>query len=279
LHCLVEFQLHKGSPHGLTALGVFSEVAKLSVDERKQVVQTVMGTVAGRIPVVVGTTHALTASCIELSRDAFAAGAAAVMISPPPLKNPTDDAVIAFYQEVASAINQPIVVQDYPPANNVKMSPDLLAELAESIPNIRHLKLEDPPLMQKIGAVRARTDRYQIFGGMGGVFFLEELQRGAAGTMTGFSFTEILVAVYTAFREGRQADAERIFDKYLPLIRFENQPMISLSIRKQLLYRRGAIACPALRQPFVPADESMQQELSWILKRVGIHNPADKLVI
>ncbi len=278
LRRLVEFQLDKGA-HGLTILGVLGEAAKLSIQERKQVVQVVIETVAGRVPVIVGTSHNMTATCIALSREALAAGAAGVMIAPPRLENPTDGVVLAFYREVANAIDQPIVVQDYPPVNNVIMSPDLLAALAERIPNIRHLKLEDPPLMQKIGAVRARTDKYQIFGGLGGMFFLEELRRGAAGTMTGFAFTEILVTVYQAFREGRRADAERIFDRYLPLIRFENQPVINLSIRKELLYRRGAIACPALRPPFVPVDEGTGQELSWILQRVGINDPARKLDI
>lgn len=278
LRRLVEFQLDR-SAHGLTILGVLGEAAKLSVEERQQVVETVMETVAGRVPVVVGTSHNVTATCIALSREAFAAGAAGVMIAPPRFENPTDESVLAFYQDVANVIAQPIVAQDYPPVNNVIMSPDLLAALAERFPNFRHLKLEDPPLMQKIGAVRARTDKYQVFGGLGGMFFLEELRRGAAGTMTGFAFTEILVAVYKAFREGRRADAERIFDQYLPLIRFENQPVINLSIRKELLYRRGAIACPALRQPFAPIDEGTRQELSWILERVGIDDPARKLDI
>jgi 4-hydroxy-tetrahydrodipicolinate synthase len=278
LRRLVDFQLDKGA-HGLTILGVLGEAAKLSVEERRQVVQVVMETVAGRVPVVVGTNHTVTATCISLSREALAAGAAGVMIAPPCFEKPTDAAVLAFYGDVANAIDQPIVVQDYPPVNDVIMSPDLLAALAERIPNIRHLKLEDPPLMQKIGAVRARTDKYRIFGGLGGMFFLEELRRGAAGTMTGFAFTEILVAIYAAFRDGRRADAERIFDHYLPLIRFENQPVINLSIRKELLYRRGAIACPALRPPFASVDEGTGQELSWILGRVGIDDPARKLDI
>src|SRR6185369_14816512 len=99
------------------------------------------------------------------------------------------------------------------------------------------------------------TDKYEIFGGLGGMFFLEELKRGAAGTMTGFAFTEILVAVYQAFAAGRVEEADQIFDHYLPLIRFENQPVINLSIRKELLYRRGAIASPALRKPFAGLDE------------------------
>ncbi|MCC6803789.1 MAG: dihydrodipicolinate synthase family protein, partial [Anaerolineae bacterium] len=224
LRCLVNFQLDRGA-YGLTILGVLGEAAKLSVDERRQVVDTVAETVAGRAPIVVGVSHPEIKTCIALSQAAFAAGAAGVMIAPPRMEKPTDAAVIALYSEIAAAIDQPIVVQDFPPVNGVIMSPDLLATLVAQIPNIRHLKLEDPPLMEKISAIRERTDQYAIFGGLGGMFFLEELKRGASGTMTGFAFTEILVAVFRAFQAGQMQAAERIFDRYLPLIRFENQPV------------------------------------------------------
>ena len=195
------------------------------------------------------------------------------MIAPPRMDKPTDDAVIALFSQLAEQIDQPIVVQDYPPVNSVIMSPDLLAALADKIPNARHLKLEDPPLMEKISAIRQRTDKYEIFGGLGGMFFLEELKRGAAGTMTGFAFTEILVAVFKAYQEGRLRDAERIFDHYLPLIRYENQPVINLTIRKELLRRRGAMANAALREPFVPIDAGTHAEIDWVLERVGIQDP------
>ncbi len=276
LRRLVDFQIERGAD-GLTILGVLGEAAKLSVDERKLVVETVLSQNAGRVPVVVGTSHAEVQTCIALSRAAVAAGAVGVMISPPRFEEPSDDKVLNFYETVAAAYPDPIVVQDFPPVNDIIMSPDLLAKIAERLPNARTLKLEDPPLMQKISAIKARTDQYRIFGGLGGMFFLEELKRGADGTMTGFAFTEILVAVYEAFRAGRLAEAERIFDCYLPLIRFENQPIINLPIRKEILYRRGAIACSALRQPFTPIDDGTQQEITWILQRVGIANPAPKL--
>src|SRR5262245_7208492 len=146
LRRLVKFQIDKGA-YGLTILGVLGEAAKLTVDERKGVVDTVLETVAGQIPVVVGVSHPDVKTCIALSKAAFAAGAEAVMIAPPKMEKPTDDAVMALYCEIAESIHQPIVVQDFPPVNNVIMSPDLLASLAERIPNVRHLKLEDPPLM------------------------------------------------------------------------------------------------------------------------------------
>lgn len=273
---LVNFQIDKGA-FGLTILGVMGEAAKLSVDERKLVMDTVMETVNRRIPIVVGTSHQDVMTCIELSQAAFTAGADGVMIAPPRMDNPSDEKVMALYQTIAEKISQPIVVQDFPPVNDIIMSPDFLAALAEEISNARHLKLEDPPLMQKIEAIRERTNKYEIFGGLGGMFLLEELKRGASGTMTGFAFTEILVAIYNNFKAGNVKEAERIFDHYLPLIRYENQPQINLTIRKELIKRRGAMANATPRDPFNPIDEGTHQEISWLLKRVGIEDPTQKI--
>lgn len=276
LRQLVNFQLELGA-YGLTILGVMGEASKLTVDERQQVLAIVMDTVAGRAPIIVGTSHADPDITIRLSREAFSAGADAVMIAPPYFDDPTDKNVLAFYERMASAFDGAIVVQDYPLVTNALLSPALLAELAARISSIRYLKLEDPPLMQKISAIREATDRYAIFGGLGGMFFLEELARGCAGTMTGFAFTEILVAVYQAFSAGDRQRAERIFDQYLPLIRFENQPVINLSIRKALLQRRGAIAAPTLRPPFAAIDAETHQEIDWMLRRVGITDPTQRI--
>jgi 4-hydroxy-tetrahydrodipicolinate synthase len=82
------------------------------------------------------------------------------------------------------------------------------------------------------------------------------------------------VAVFKAYQAGRKREAERIFDAYLPLIRFENQPVINLTIRKELLRRRGAIADARLRAPFAPIDAGTRAEIDWIFERVGISDPA-----
>ena len=276
LRRLVRFQMGVGA-HGLTILGVLGEAAKLSVDERKAIMDTVIETVDGAIPIVVGTSHSELSTCIALSAAAFAAGADGVMIAPPPLEDKSDPAILALYSEIAETISEPIVVQDFPPINDVIMSPAVLAQIADAIPNARYLKLEDPPLMQKIDAIRQCTDKFEIFGGLGGMFLLEELQRGASGTMTGFAFTEILVAVYDAFNSGRMEEAESIFDKYAPLIRYENQPQINLTIRKEILHRRGAIANATPRLPFNPIDDGTHNEISWLFKRVGIDDPTRKV--
>ena len=274
---LVEFQLDKGVD-GLTILGVLGEAAKLSVDERGAVMKTALIAVNGRVPVIVGTSHQDLKICITLSQEALAAGATGVMVAPPRFDHPSDEAVIAYYEQVVGAVHGLIVVQDFPPVTNVIMSPSLLANLAAHLPTLRNLKLEDPPLMQKIGDLRLRTDQFAIFGGLGGMFFLEELGRGAIGTMTGFAFSEVLVAVYQAFKGGDLTHAEMIFDRYLPLIRFENQPVINLSIRKVLLQRRGAIATARLRESFAPIDNGTLSEIDQVLRRVGISDPTQKIV-
>ena len=278
LRRLARFQMDVGA-QGLTILGVMGEAAKLSVDERKAVMDAVVETVAGAIPIVVGASHSQLETCIALSEAAFAAGADGVLIAPPPMVDKSDPAILALYCEIAETISGPIVVQDFPPVNDVIMSPQVLAQIAEAIPNARYLKLEDPPLMQKIDAIRGCTDQFEIFGGLGGMFLLEELRRGASGTMTGFAFTEILVAVYEAFSDGRKREAEAIFDKYLPLIRYENQPVINLTIRKALLQRRGAIANATPRQPYNPIDAGTLAEIEWLLKRVGIDDPTRKVCL
>ncbi len=277
LRRLVEFQLDKGC-YGLTILGVLGEAGKLTVEERQRVMTVVLETVQGRVPVIVGASHDDLDTCIALTRGAKAAGAAGVMIAPPRMPQPPDEVLIGLYKRVADAVETTIVVQDFPPVNGIIMSAEVLAAIAEQIPACRTLKLEDPPLMEKIAAVRERTDKYAIFGGLGGMFLLEELGAGAAGTMTGFAFTEILVAVYQAFSAGDHGRAERIFDRYLPLIRYENQPIINLSIRKLLLQKRGAIAHAGLRTPFVPVHQVTHDEIDWVLRRVGITDATQKIV-
>ncbi|MBE2181933.1 MAG: dihydrodipicolinate synthase family protein [Anaerolineae bacterium] len=276
LRRLVNFQLNIKA-YGLTILGVLGESAKMGVSERRRVMELVVEAVNERAPVIVGVSHPDAATVIALSKAAFEAGCAGVMIAPPRIEAPTDEQIYGLYADYAAGFDGTIIVQDFPPVNGVIMSPEVLARIAENIPNARYLKLEDPPLMQKIGAICERTDKFAIFGGLGGMFFLEELERGAAGTMTGFAFTEILVAVYEAYRKGDLAAATRIFDHYLPLIRFENQPIINLSIRKALLQRRGAISHANLRTPFAPIDDGTQQEIDRVLARVGISDPTQKI--
>jgi 4-hydroxy-tetrahydrodipicolinate synthase len=256
---------------GFTALGVTSEVARLSDAERDSVLETVLAHVGGRVPVVAGTTADGLRTCIEYTRRAKAAGAASVMISPPRMPKINSDAVARHFAEVAAAVDIPIIVQDYPPISGYAMEASLLARIARDVPSARTVKLEDPPTPFKTSRILEQTPGLdvRIYGGLGGVFLLEELMAGAAGAMTGFAFPSILVHIVTLFRAGRVDAAADLFYRKVPLMRFEFQDGIGMAIRKEVLRRRGAIETPAIRAPGGLLDAATLAALDRVMSWVG----------
>jgi 4-hydroxy-tetrahydrodipicolinate synthase len=180
------------------------------------------------------------------------------------------DAVARHYAALAAAVDVPIVVQDYPPVSGYTLEPWLLARIAREVPSARTIKLEDAPTPYKTARIleQAPDLGLRVFGGLGGVFLLEELMAGAAGAMTGFAFPEILLDVVRAFRDGRAADAARVFYRNVALMRFEFQEGIGMAIRKELLHRRGAVAHPAVRPPAPGLDASTRAALDLVLAGV-----------
>jgi 4-hydroxy-tetrahydrodipicolinate synthase len=253
---------------GFTALGVTSEVSRLNEAERALVLEAVIGAVKGRVPVVVGTTADGRDQCLQLSRHAEAAGAAAVMVSPPRMPKLNSEAVVAHYQALADAVAVEIVVQDYPPISGFAMEAPLLAQIARQIPRARTLKLEDPPTPAKLAKILALCEGVpvQVFGGLGGVFLLEELLAGGAGAMTGFAYPEALVAIVSAYKRGERERAADLFYRYVPLMRFEFQEGIGMAIRKEVLRRRGAIQHAAVRAPGASLDPGTSAQLTRVLR-------------
>ena len=257
--------------NGFTALGVTSEVARLTEPERDRVLDAVLAAVNGRVPVVAGTTADGLRTCIEYTQRAKSAGAAAVMISPPRMIKINSDAVAKHFAEVASAVDVPIIVQDYPPISGYAMEASLVARIARDVPAARTIKLEDPPTPFKTSRILEQSKGLDvaIFGGLGGVFLLEELMAGAAGAMTGFAFPAILVKIVMLFRAGRIDEAAEVFYANVPLMRFEFQEGIGMAIRKEVLRRRGAIAHAGIRAPGGTLDETTKQALDRVMAWTG----------
>lgn len=269
LRTLTEFTID-ANVDGMTILGVLGESGKVSDEERDQIIGTVIESAAGRLPICVGTSHAATDMCIRYSRRAEALGAQAVMVAPPQLARSNSAALRRHYLAVAEAISIPVVVQDHPASSGVFMEVELIASLAMECPQCRFLKLEDEPSPPKVSQVLKANPDIRVFGGLGGIMFLEELRHGAAGTMTGFAYPDLLVEIFQRYQSGDVEGAADFFFRYLPLIRFENQPRINLALRKEIYYRRGAIASPRVRAPFAALDESTLTDLDYLLQRLEL---------
>jgi len=195
------------------------------------------------------------------------------MVSPPRMPKLNSDVVVRHFQALAEAVDIEIVVQDYPPISGYAMEPALLARIAREIPRARTIKLEDPPTPFKTSRIldQCRGIEVRIFGGLGGVFLLEELLAGATGAMTGFAFPEILVTIVKLYRAGDVDKAADIFYRAVPLMRFEFQDGIGMAIRKEVLHRRGALASPATRAPAAALDQTTREALDRVMTWARVH--------
>ena len=268
---LIESVLSTGV-NGLTILGIAGEAHRLTDEERRRVVETVVKETRGRVPVAVGVSASGTHLATAFARMAHELGADALMVAPPTgLKNL--EAVAEHYRIVAAATGLPIVLQDEPVTTQVNMPAPFIAQVCAEIAQIQAVKLEEPPTLPKITRLRALFgDRVAIFGGLGGVYFFEELSRGADGAMTGFPYPEALRAIREHFVGGRRDEARALFYRWLPLIRYESQPGATpgtaVGIRKEILRRRGWIASALVRPPAPALDAATQTELDELLAAV-----------
>ena len=274
LRKLVDFYISHGVT-GMTILGFMGEANKMTPQERRAVIDTVMGQ-AGGLPVIVGVSDAGLANLADLGKYAMDSGAAGLMVAP--AAGPArEDRIEAYFHAVCDAIGAqtPLVFQDFPLSTAVPVSPALIRRLSDARSQIVMLKHEDWPGLSKISALRAMeasdgSDRLSILVGNGGVYLPQELQRGADGAMTGFSYPEALVQTISLHRAGDVDKAEDLFDCYLPILRHEQQPGYGLALRKHILMKRGAIACAATRAPgpkMAPVDMAETDRLMARLER------------
>jgi 4-hydroxy-tetrahydrodipicolinate synthase len=270
---LVEYYLGKGVS-GVTILGMMGEAQKLSDTESAAFAKYFIERVAGRVPVVVGVSHAGTDNLVRLSKTAMEAGASGVMIAPAAgLK--TDVQVRDYFAALLKRLGPdiPVCFQDYPLGTSVNISVPAFLQMVDEHPSLVMFKHEDWPGLRKLQQVRRGCDgtarrRISILCGNGGLYLPQELHRGADGAMTGFAYPEMLVQVYEKFFAGRADEAEDLFDSYLPLVRHEQQIGVGLAIRKEILRRRGAIASAAVRAPGPRLDRDDIAELEALMQRL-----------
>ncbi len=270
---LIEFYLEKGV-NGMTILGFMGEAQKLSGPESTRLVKHVLARVDGRVPVIVGVSSPGTANLVELGKLSMDAGAAGVMVAPLAGLR-TEDQVLAYFSSVIAQLGPkiPVVYQDYPQSTGVFISPEGFVKLVDAHPSLVVLKHEDCPGLRKVSRVRRLCDgskrrRIGILCGNGGLYLPQELRRGADGANTGFAFPEMLVGVCERFQRGEIEAAEDLYDAYLPLVRYEQQPGIGLAIRKEVLRRRGASRSAAVRAPGPKLDADDLKELDQLIARL-----------
>ncbi|WP_186092086.1 dihydrodipicolinate synthase family protein [Burkholderia gladioli] len=266
----VDFMIDAGSD-GLCILANFSEQFSLSDEEREILTRTVLEHVAGRVPVIVTTTHYGTRLCAARSRRAQELGAAMVMIMPPyhgaTFRVP-ETQIHEFYSRVSDAIDIPIMIQDALASGTVLSAP-FLARMAREIEQVSYFKIETPGAANKLRElIRLAGDAAEgPWDGEEGITLLADLNAGATGSMTGGGFPDGIRTIVDAHREGRLDEAFAAYQRWLPLINHENR-QAGLLACKALMKEGGVIDCELPRHPLPAMHPETRAELVAIARRL-----------
>jgi 2-keto-3-deoxy-L-arabinonate dehydratase len=247
----IDFMIDAGS-HGICILANFSEQFVLTDAERDQVMLAALDHVAGRVPVIVTTTHFGSRICAERSRRAQDAGAAMVMIMPPyhgATFRVAEPAIYQFFKTVSDAISIPIMIQDAPVAGT-PLSVAFLARMAKEIENIRYFKVEVAMAAAKLRDLIAAGGS-AIEGPWDGeeaITLMADLDAGATGAMTGGGYPDGIRQIIDPYLAGRRNEAMAAYTRWLPLINYENR-QCGLQACKALMKEGGVIRSEAVRHP------------------------------
>jgi 2-keto-3-deoxy-L-arabinonate dehydratase len=266
----IDFMIDAGSD-GLCILANFSEQFVLSDEEREILTSAILKHVAGRVPVIVTTTHYSSRVCAERSRRAQGQGAAMVMIMPPyhgaTFRVP-EAGIFSFYQRVSDAIDIPIMIQDAPAAGTPLSAP-FLARMATEIKQVAYFKIEVANAAQKLrDLVRMGGDAIEgPWDGEEAITLLADLDGGATGTMTAGGYPDGLRPIIHHYLAGNREAAIEQYNRWLPLINYENR-QCGLLACKALMKEGGVIACEAPRHPITPLSPETRAGLIDVARRL-----------
>nr|WP_315187241.1 dihydrodipicolinate synthase family protein [uncultured Albidiferax sp.] len=266
----VDFMIDAGSD-GLCILANFSEQFLLSDDEREILTKTILEHVAGRVPVIVTTTHFGTTVCAQRSRRAQDMGAAMVMVMPPyhgATFRVGEAQIYEFYARLSDAIDIPIMVQDAPAAGT-PLSVPFLARMAQEIEHLAYFKIETAGAAAKLREL-IRVGGEAIEGPWDGeeaITLMPDLDAGATGAMTGGAYPDGIRPIIEAHRAGDRDKAYALYQQWLPLINYENRQGGILTA-KSLMAEGGVIACEAPRHPWPEMHPAVRAGLIETARRL-----------
>jgi 2-keto-3-deoxy-L-arabinonate dehydratase len=243
--------------HGLVLLANASEGYAVLDDERTAIITSVVGRVGGRVPVVVTCNHPSTVGAVRFAKEAQALGADAVMFLPPFFGQWLSDldGIRRHCEALSRATAVPLILQDHP-LSGIVMPAAFLVDLARNVERLAYFKVEANRAPAKIGRMRRLGNDEVvrgIFGGAGGLVFVEELDQGACGTMPSSMLPEVFVRVLALYRGGNRTAAAEILARYLPLLTFEMHLGGQRTV-KELLLRAGVIRSACVRGPIRAAE-------------------------
>jgi 4-hydroxy-tetrahydrodipicolinate synthase len=239
-----------GGASGFLAPVVASEVAWLTVPERKQILERISNIARGRVPLIVGASSDDPATCRDMATFAMGLGAAAWLVAVPQFLYQRPDGVASFFLEVCRDCPLPLVIQDLQ-FGGPGLPLSAICELRDKIPTFTGIKVETIPSGPKYTEVRNALGRdFYIAGGWALPQMIEALDRGVDAMIPESSMVRVYRTIDQLYRSGQRDEAVQRFRLLLPVLVFTNQELaVSIAFFKRLLVRKGIFTSEALRIP------------------------------
>jgi 2-keto-3-deoxy-L-arabinonate dehydratase len=249
---------------GICILANYSEQFLLSDAERTTLLELCTSHTAGRVPVIVTCSHFSTQIAAARAKQAADAGASMLMMMPPyhgASLRADEKGMIEHFARVADAAKLPIMIQDAP-LSGVTLSVPFLVRLTREVPLACYFKVEVAGAAAKLrGLIGVGGDAIVgPFDGEESITLMADLDAGATGTMPSALLPDLIRPVVTQHRDGKRAEAARIYHRILPLINYENR-QCGLRACKTVMKEGGVIRSDAVRHPLEPLQPNTRAGL------------------
>ena len=213
---LVAFQIDSGTD-GIVPCGTTGESATLSFEEHERVIDIVLESADGRVPVIAGTGSNNTKEAIALTRYAKKAGVSGALVITPYYNKPTQDGLFRHFRAVAESADIPIILYNVPGRTGVNMAAQTVARLAE-IPNIVGVKEASGNLTQVCDIIRMTPKKFCVLSGDDALFF-PMMALGAKGviSVTSNVAPRLMAELYDTYVIGEISRARDIHYHLWPL--------------------------------------------------------------
>jgi 4-hydroxy-tetrahydrodipicolinate synthase len=248
--------------------GLASEYDLLTLDERLHLIALLGDLTQGKVDFVVGASGHTPGETPVLIEAGARAGAAAAMVVTPGVYAGDMKGLTAFYREVGEGADVPVMLQNAPKPMGIGLSPAQVLEVVGHVPAIRYVKEENMPCGQRITQlVEGRpANLIGVFGGAGGRYIVDELNRGAIGTMPAVELVEGHVRLMQAHAAGDDQTVWALYERMLPILAM--QAVFRWRLTKEVMRRRGLIRSAYTRAPGAALDAQDQKELGLMLARL-----------
>ena len=259
----------KSNAAGVACLGLGTEVHKLGLRERREVVEWVMEIVAGRLPVAVTVADGNVPDMIDTARHAESAGAAWLVLQPP--RPPASGAdLVRFFATVAAQTALQCGIQNAPEFLGIGLATDELLELSRRQPNVTLVKAEASAAA--VGRmITAIAGRMKVFNGRAGLELTDNLRAGVDGMIPGIETVDYQVAIEKAMRDGDDVRAEALYREVLPTLSFIMQGLGTLLCYGKLIAALRLGLEPSL--PRIPAEVASEQGTLWTRRLAAALGP------